>query len=133
MSPGNKSSLSSKVFHLNVKNHMAVYSLVTIGRTGTIGQYRDGITDIFHFGCNGIGPIGVAVLFVNLQCVFHGGRDFNPKLVVWLEVSGDALPYEGYNPVTFLQDMRHPPVKGWLMVNFSSILRIPQFQRGVNS
>ena len=70
---------------------MAVYSLVTIGRFGTVGQYFEGGTNIFHFGGNGIGPIGVAVLFVNLQGVFHGGRNFNPKLVVSLEVSGDAF------------------------------------------
>ena len=73
---------------------MAVYSLVTIGRTGSIGQYFEGGSNIFHFGCDGIGPLGVAVLFVNLQCIFHGGRNFNPKLMVSLEVSGDALPYE---------------------------------------
>ena len=91
---------------------MAVYSLVAIGRVGTAGQYLEGGTDIFHFGCNGIGPIGVAVLFVNLQGVFHGGRNFDPKLVVLLEVSGDAFLYEGYNPVAFLQHMWHPPVKG---------------------
>ena len=97
---------------------MAVYSLVTIGRTGTVGQYLEGSTDIFHFGCNGISPIGVAVLFVNLQCVFHGGRDLNPKLVVSLEVSGDALLDEGYDLIMFLQHMWHPPVEGLFMTNF---------------
>ena len=86
--------------------------LVTIGRTGTVGKYLKGGTNILHFGCNGIGPIGVAIFLVNLQCVFHGGRDFNPKLVALLELSGDALLYEGYNLVAFLQDMRHPPIKG---------------------
>ncbi len=87
-------------------------SLVAIGRAGTFGQYLKGSTNILHFSFNVIGPIGVAVLLINLQCVFHGGRDFNPKLVVAFEVSGDALLYEGYNPVTLLQHMRHPPVKG---------------------
>ena len=117
MSPGDKSCLSLKVFHLNIEDHVAVYSLVTIGRFGTVRQYLEGGTNIFNFGCNGIGPIGVAVLFVNLQCVFHGGRYLDSKLVVFLEVSGDALPYEGYDMVTFLQHMWHPPVEGWFMVN----------------
>ena len=83
----------SKVFHLNVKNHMARYLLVTIGSTGTIGQYFEGGSNIFHFGCNSIGPISVAVLFVNLQCVFHRGRYLDSKLVVLFMVSGDAFPY----------------------------------------
>jgi hypothetical protein len=100
---------------------MAIYSLVAIGRFGTVRQYLEGSTYILHFGGNGIGSIGVAVLFVNLQCVFHKGSNFNPKLVVSLEVSGDALSYEGYNPIAFLQHMWHPPVKGWFMVNLHKV------------
>ena len=87
MSPGDKACFSLKVFHLNVENHMAGYLLVTIGRTGSVGQNFEGGSDILHFGGNGIGPISVLILLVNLQCVFHGGRNFNPKLVVLLEVS----------------------------------------------
>ena len=97
MSHGNKACFSLKVFHLSVKNHMAINLLVTIGRFGPVGQNFEGSSNVFHFGCNDIGPIGVAVLFVNLQCILHGGRNFNPKLMVLLEVSGDALSNEGYN------------------------------------
>ena len=88
MPTSDKSCFAAKVFHLNIKNHMAMDPLVTIGRTGTVGQYLKVRTNIFHFGCNGIGPIGVAVLFVNLQCVFHEGRDFNPKLWFCLRYLG---------------------------------------------
>ena len=93
MSPGDKMCFSSKVFHLNVENHMARYLLVTVWRTDTIGQYFEGGSNIFHFGCNGIVPISVAILFVNLQCIFHGVMYFNSKLVVSFKVSGDAFLY----------------------------------------
>ena len=120
MSPGDKSCFSSKVFHFNIEDHMAVYSLVTIGRFGTIGQYLEGGTYIFHLGRNGIGPIGISVLFVNLQCIFHGGRNFDPKLEVLFEVSGDALSCEGYNPVAFLQHMWHVAPTSYRLVHGQS-------------
>ena len=88
-----------------------------MGALVPLGNILKAARTFFPVGGNGIGPIGVSVLFVNLQCIFHGGRNFNPKLEVSLEVSGDALSNEGYNPVAFLQHMWNPPVKGWFVVN----------------
>ena len=106
---------------------MTRYFLVIIGNIGSMRQYLEGGSNIFHFGCDGIGPIIVAVLLVNLQCVFYGGWYIDSKLVVSLEVSGYVLPYEGYDTVKFLQHMCHPPVEGWLMVNSNQFCVLRSF------
>ena len=81
---------------------MARYLLVTIGRVGSIGKYLEGGSNIFHFSCNGVGPIGIAILFVKFECLPHRVGYFNSKLMVAFKESGDAFPYQGDDTFTFL-------------------------------
>ena len=108
---------------------MAIHSLVTVGRTGSVGKYLECGSHIFHFGGYGVSSISIAILFVNLQGVIHGGRNFNPKLMSLLEVSGDALLQELYDMVAFLQHMWHSPVEGWLLVNLHKFCVFRSFNR----
>jgi hypothetical protein len=49
--------------------------------------------------------------------LFDSLRHFNAKLVGPFKIAGRPFPDKGYNPVALLENIRYPPVKGWLTVN----------------
>ena len=49
--------------------------------------------------------------------LFVGLRHFDAKLVGPFKIAGRPFPDKGDDPVTLLENIRNPPVKGWLVVN----------------
>ena len=60
---------------------MAGYPLVTNWRRLPIRQDLKGDTDVPHFFGNGVGPQGIAILFIKLKSFFNSLRQFNAKLM----------------------------------------------------
>jgi hypothetical protein len=59
----NKSGFATKVFHFDVKYHMAGYLLVTNWRRLPIKQDFEGNANVLHFLGNGVGPEGITIFF----------------------------------------------------------------------
>ena len=117
MSPGDESSLAGKVFHLNVKDNMARYFLISNRNRVVVGKDFESNANVLHFLGNTISPKGVTKLFVYSKGLLDGLRQFNAKLVCPFQITRVSSLDERNNTVAFLQDMRHPPIKGGLVVN----------------
>ncbi len=96
---------------------MAGYPLVTNWRRLPIRQDLKGNTDFPHFLGNGLGPQGIAILFIKLKGFFNSLRQFNAKLMRSLQITRVPLSHKRNDAVSFLKDRWYPPVKGWFMVN----------------
>jgi hypothetical protein len=117
MATGNKSRLSLKVFHFIVENHMA-WNLLVANRSGfPIRKNPERDLHVLHLLGNCIRPEGVAILFVNFECLSGSLRYFNAKLVGPLEIASIPVFHKGNDPITLFQDMWNPPVESWLVVD----------------
>jgi hypothetical protein len=111
MSPGYKPGLATKILHLNVKDHVAVYKVV-IWRWGrTIRQDIESNTHIFHLLLNGIQPKGGSSGLINGIRLVDCLRDFDPILMSGFVVSSASMLNQGDNTVSLLEDPADPPVK----------------------
>ncbi len=89
----NKSGFASKVFHFDVKYHMAGYLLVTNWRRLPTKQDFEGNTNVLHFLGNGTSPEGITILLIELK-VFDGLRQFNAKFIGLFQITGVLLSYK---------------------------------------
>jgi hypothetical protein len=70
----NKPGFASKVFHFDVKCHMAGYLLVTNRHRLPIKQDFEGNTNVLHFLGNGASSEGITILHIELKGFFYGHR-----------------------------------------------------------
>ncbi len=113
--------IAAKVFHLDVKDHVAGNFLVANRRRLPVKQEFESNTDALHFFCNGISPKGVAVSVVNVKCVLDGLRHFNAKFVGLFQKSWILFFHKQDNPVPLFENTRNPPVESWFMVNTNDL------------
>ncbi len=66
---------------------MAGYLLVTKWRRLPIRQDTKGDTDVPHFLGNGVGPQGIAILYIKLKGFFNSFRQFNAKLMPSFQIT----------------------------------------------
>ncbi len=102
MPTSNKSGFASKVFHFDVKYHMAGYLLVTNWRRLPTRQDTKGDTDVLHFLGNGIGPQGIAILFIKLKGFFNSLRQYNAKVMHSFQIMRVPLSHKRDDAVSFL-------------------------------
>ena len=121
MPSGNKSSLAAKVFHFNVKNHVAGYFLIANRRRLPVEEDFESNADVLHFLGNCVSPKGVAISAVNFKCVLDGLRHFNAKFVGLFQKSRISLLHKQDNPVPLFENMRDPPVESWFMVDTNDL------------
>ncbi len=117
VSPGNKSGLLEKVFHLHVKDHVAGYFLIANRRRLPIDEEFESNADVFHFLGNCVSPEGIAILFVKLESFFDSLRHLDAKFMGPFEVSRITLLHKRNDPVSLFENMGHPPVESWFVVN----------------
>jgi hypothetical protein len=125
----NKSSFASKVFHFDVKYHMAGYLLVTNWCRLPVKQDFKGNVNVLHFLGNGVSPEGITILLIKLKGSVDGLRQFNAKFMGPFQIKGVPLSYKGNNAVPLPQDMRNPPVESWFMVNAQDLVIFGCFNR----
>ena len=116
MAPSDQSGLSSKVFHFDVKYHMARYLLIANWCSLPVRQDLEGNFHVLHFLGYLIRPEGSSGLLVYFKGLSHGLWQFNPKLVGLFKVSYIFSPDEQKYPVTLPQDVWNPPVERWFVV-----------------
>jgi hypothetical protein len=121
MIAGNKSSLSAEVFHLHAKDHVAGYFLIADRRRLPVREDFESNTNVFHFLRNCISPEGIAILFVELESFFDGLRHLNAKFMGPFKESRASLLHERNDTVSLFEDMGHPPVVSWFMVNANNL------------
>ncbi len=121
MPSSNKSSLAKKVFHFNVKNHVAGYFLIANMHRLPVEEDFESNTDVLHFLGNGVSPKGVAIPVVNFKCILDGLRHFNAKFVGLFKESWIMLLHKQDNPIPLFKIMRDPPVESWFMVNTNDL------------
>ncbi len=117
MSPSDESSLSAEVFHLHIEDHVAGYFLIADRRRLPIREDFESNTNVFHFLSNRVSPEGIAILFVELKSFFDSFRHLDAKFMGPLKESRASLLHEQNDTVSLFEDMRHPPVESWFMVN----------------
>ncbi len=81
---------------------MAGYLLVTNWRRLPIRQDTKGDMDVPHFLGNGVGPQGIAILFIKLKGFFNSFRKFNAKLMRSFQITRVPLSHKRYDAVSFL-------------------------------
>jgi hypothetical protein len=126
----NKSGFASKVFHFDVKYHMAGHLLVTNWHRLPTKQDFEGNTNVLHFLGNGVSPESITILLIELKGFFDGLRQqFNAKFMGPFQITGVLLSYKRNNGVPLPQDMRNPPVESWFMVNAKDLSIFGCFNR----
>ncbi len=93
MATGYKSSFTLKVFHFNVKNHMAWNFLVANGGGLPVGEYVKSLLDFGHLLGDSVGPKGIAIMTVKLKGFFDGPWYFNTKFVGPLKKASGAFSH----------------------------------------
>ena len=105
MATGNKTCLTAKVFHFNVKVHVTWYFLVTHRGRLPIREYLESNADFVHFLGNGVLPKSIAGLTVKVNRLTDSPWDFYAKFVGPLKEARMSLLHKRYNPIAFLKYM----------------------------
>ncbi len=117
MSPSNKLSLAAEVFHVYVKDHVAGYFLKANRRRLPVKEDFESNTIVFQVFSNCVSPEGIAILFVKRKSLVDGLRHLDPKIMDPFEVLRVTLLHERDDTVSLFENMGHPPVESWFMVN----------------
>jgi hypothetical protein len=108
---------------------VAGYFLVANRHRLPINEDFESNTNVFHFLGNGVSPDGIAILFVKLESFFDGLRHLDTKFMGPFQVTRISLLHEQDDAVSLFEDMRHPPVKSWFMVNANYLSKFGNFNR----
>jgi hypothetical protein len=130
MSPGDESCLAAEIFHLHVKDHGAGYFLIANRRSLPVRKDFKSNTNVFHFIGNCVSPEGIAILFIKLvKSFFDGLRHFDAKFMGLFKVSRTSLLHEQDDTVSLMENMGHPPVESWFVVNTKNFSIFGNFNR----
>jgi hypothetical protein len=113
VSPSNESSLAAEVFHLHVEveDHVAGYFLIAVR------EDVESNTNVLHLLSNCVSPEGIAILFVKIESFFDGLRHLDAKFMGQFKESRALLLHKQDDTVSLFEDIGHPPVESWFMVN----------------
>ena len=70
-----------------------------------------------HFLGNGVSPESIVILFVKLESFFDGLRHLDAKFMGPFKESRALLLHERNDTFCLFEDMGHPPVESWFVVN----------------
>ncbi len=117
MSPSDESRLAAEVFHLHVDDHVAWDFLIAERHRLPVREDFESDTNVFHFLSNRVSPEGIAILFVELKSFFDGLRHLDAKFMGLFKESRASLFHERDDTVSLFEDVGHPPVESWFVVN----------------
>ncbi len=126
MPTSNESSFASKVFHFDVKYHMAGYLLVTNWCRLPIKQDFEGNTNVLHLLGNGVSSDGITIVLVKLKSFFDGLRQFNAKFTGPFQITGILFYHKKNNAVPLPQDIGTHQLKAglWSMPRILAYLAV---------
>jgi hypothetical protein len=96
---------------------MAGYFLIADRRRLPVREDFESNTNVFHFLGNRVSPEGIAILFVEVKGFFDGLRHLDAKFMGPFKESRASLLHEQNDTVSLFEDMGHPPVESWFVVN----------------
>ncbi len=117
MSPSDESRLAAEVFHLHVEDHMAGYFLIADRCRLPVREDFESDTHVFHLLGNRVSPEVIAIIFVEVKGFFDGLRHLDAKFMGPFKESRALLLHERNDTVSLVEDMGHPPVERWFVVN----------------
>ena len=106
MTPGHKTCLWAKIFHLHVKDQMTSNFLKSGRHRLSFFKRLKGYTHLLHFLTHGVLPECVNILPVESDTLVIGLRYFNTILMCTLVI---AFIHSNNNTIASLDCIRHPP------------------------